>query len=202
MLFDVIMCIKSFFARSKSLFALLLVFSTLQACVQTTLSGDPVPKKETFTMPSTSSTKVVEAYLKALEKQDFRKAYKYLTIGYASNLDIDGYELNMRKGYVEKLQWSLLKFEILGVRNIGTQSYVVTQMGVKYRPVNSESIKIRNYKAQYTLGVNDKKWVITGDKCIESCEEDASSNLKFEKLRPLETTETTIPHIPQPEIEQ
>jgi len=120
-------------------------------------------------LPSTSPAKVVDSYLDALKKADFLKTYEFIAVGYAGNLDKESYKLNMEQGLLKKYNWSLLNYQITGVRILGDQAYVYTQLGVEFKPVNSESKVQRNIEVQYVLTDLEKKWKITGDSCLTNC---------------------------------
>lgn len=156
----------------------------LPSCVQTTESGGaPPPKSTRIELPSTSPNRVVEGYLEALKKQNYGKAYSYGTIGYAGNLDREGYEINFR-GFVEKLQWLLLNYEIIGIKILGNQAYVVVEINTKYKPLNSENFKLKNVRVQYNLGIIDESWLILGDRCILNCE--GTHTPEIESVKPVE----------------
>lgn len=145
----------------KRFFFLLITQIILISCVgsQTT----PVSKK----LPKTSPIRVVSAYLDALKNNDFKKAYSYITIFYAGNLDVESYELSMKRGFVEKYHWELLEYEIEGVQVFGNQAYVTAVLKVNFKPLNSNEIVNRNLDIQYILSSIDSKWKINADDLLE-----------------------------------
>ena len=153
--------------QSDKLFSLLtLAFILgLSACVGASKSPSSGLK-----LPSTSPAKVVGGYLDALGKSDFVKTYDFISPGYAGNLDKESYRINMEQGLVKKYNWSLLDFEIKGVRIVGSQAFVVAELGVQYKPVNAENQVQKKIEIQYVLAALDNKWKITSDSCISNCQ--------------------------------
>jgi hypothetical protein len=133
-------------------------------------------------LPSTSPAKVVDGYLGALEKADFVKTYDFISPAYAGNLDKESYRINMEQGLVKKYNWSLLDFEIKGVRIVGSQAFVVAELGVQFKPLNSENQVQRKIEIQYVLAALDNKWKITSDSCISNCQ--ALDDTTSQGLRP------------------
>lgn len=175
--------------RCKYNFTLGVLFSIslflAPSCVQTTETGGPPPPRSIrIKLPSTSPNRVVEGYLEALKKENFGKAYRFITMGYAGNVDREGFEINMRRGLVEKLEWLLLNYEVIGIKILGDRAYVVAEISTKYKPLNSQSFKLKNVRVQYDLGIIDKSWLILGDKCILNCEE--GPNPESESVKPIE----------------
>jgi hypothetical protein len=121
-------------------------------------------------LPSTSPAKVVDGYLDALEKADFVKTYDFISPGYAGNLDKESYQITMEQGLIKKYNWSLLDFEIKGVRIIGSQAFVVAELGVQFKPLNSDNQVQKKIEIQYVLAALDNKWKITSDSCISNCQ--------------------------------
>jgi len=145
----------------KRFFFLLIIQIMLISCVRSQIP--PVTK----TLPKTSPIRVVSAYLDALKNNDFRKAYSYITFFYAGNLDPESYELNMKRGFVEKYHWELLDYEIEGVQVFGDQAYVTAVLKVNFKPLNSSEIVNRNLDIQYILSSIDSKWKINADDLLE-----------------------------------
>jgi hypothetical protein len=151
--------------------------------MQTVVSGSPVQSRPAFTYPAVSPTKVVEEYLSALKGMDFRKAYKYISLGYAGGVDPEGYEINMKKGLVDNLHWALQSYEVVGVKVLGDQAYVLTNLGVTYKLPDSPQATNKSVKVQYNLSAIDKKWVIVGDSCVEGCEK--APGIEFKEIKPI-----------------
>lgn len=145
----------------KRFFFLLLLQTILISCVSTQTTQ--VKKK----LPKTSPVRVVTAYLDALKINDFKKAYTYVTFFYAGNLDEESYELNMKRGFVEKFNWKLLDYEIEGVQVFGDQAYVTAVLKVNFKPLDSTEIINKNLKIQYVLSSVDRKWKINADDLLE-----------------------------------
>ncbi len=165
--------------------SLALLFPLLSGCMQTTVSSSlPPDRRPERKLPRKPPDRVVNDYLSALKNYDFKRAYKELSPAYAGTPYIESYELNMRKGLVDTLDWSLLRFEVMGVRILGDQAFVVAEMGVKYSPPNAPEPKLKNFQVQYLLSNIDKRWVITSAKCISNCEE--RLGLGMQEMRPLE----------------
>jgi len=156
-------------------------------CVQTTVSGRPIPAgRKGFTLPSESPNTVVEKFLKSLKAKKFREAYDYISVDYAGNLDKEGYDLNMRKGMVENLKWSLSGYDLMGVRILGNRAYVVSKVDVNYKPIHSQNMVSKQVRIQYELSIIEKRWVIVTDSCIYNCEQDASGGSGNIELKPIE----------------
>lgn len=124
----------------------------------------------TLKLPSTSPARVVDSYLDALKRADFVKTYDFISPGYAGNLDKESYRINMEQGLVKKYNWSLLGYEIKGVQIIGSQAFVVAELGVRFMPNNSGDQVQKKIEIQYVLGASDNKWKITSDNCVSNCE--------------------------------
>lgn len=169
-------------------FSVLMVCSFVFAgCVQTTVSGKPIPgKKKGFTLPSESPNTVVEKFLKSLKAKKFREAYNYISTDYAGNLDKEGYDLNMRKGMVENLKWSLSGYDIMGVRILGRRAYVVSKVDINYKPIQSQEMVSKLVRIQYELSIIERRWVIVADKCIYNCEQNALESSGNIDLKPIE----------------
>ncbi|MEM4407437.1 MAG: hypothetical protein QXI19_01695 [Candidatus Caldarchaeum sp.] len=151
--------------------------------MQRVVSGSPVQSRPAFTYPAVSPNRVVEEYLSALKGMDFRRAYKHISLGYAGGVDPEGYEINMKKGLVENLHWSLNSYEVVGVKVLGDQAYVLTDLGVTYKLPDSPQAITKKVRVQYNLSAIDKKWVIVGDSCVEGCEK--APGIEFKEIKPI-----------------
>jgi hypothetical protein len=120
-------------------------------------------------LPSKSPARVVRDYLEALKKYDFDRSYDFISIGYAGNLDRESYKINMKHNLIDNFNWKLINYEVIGVRIIGDQAFVVTELEVKYRPRGSKEDEQRRVRVQYVLTVLDKSWKITSDECVFNC---------------------------------
>lgn len=144
----------------------LLLVGGLYACsgVSKPLSSPPQLK-----LPSTSPVKVVSGYLDALRRADFVKSYEFITVGYAGNLDKESYKINMEQSLVKRYNWSLVGYEIKGVRIIGDQAFVVTEIDVRFKPLDSKDSIRKKIEVQYLLASFGKDWKISADECISNC---------------------------------
>ena len=149
---------------NKSILLLLFLIIGLSACGGISKSS-PSP----LNLPSTSPAKVVSGYLEALKKKDFLKTYEFISFGYAGNLDKESYKINMEQGPLKKSSWSLLNYQITGVRIIGDQAYVSSELGVQFKPLNSDSKIQKTIEVQYVLASLENKWKITTDYCVSNC---------------------------------
>lgn len=163
-----------------------LIVLAQSGCVQTTVSGKPLPNKNKFRLPSESPMVTVKGYLGDLGKQDFGGSYDHLSFEYAGNLDKASYELNMRNGLVESLKWDLKGFKILGVRIVGMSAYVISELNVSYVPPTTGELVDKQIKIQYELTPIDKKWTIVGDACIENCSPGPGAEQPSVEFRQLE----------------
>ena len=148
----------------KSIVLLLFLTIGVSGC-----TGVSTTSSSPLNLPSTSPAKVVSDYMEALKRQDFLKTYELITIGYAGNLDRESYKLNWEQGFIKKYNWNLLDYHVMGVRIIGDQAYVYTQLTVEYKPVNSDKKVQKNIEIQYVLSDLEKQWKIAGDNCISNC---------------------------------
>jgi hypothetical protein len=149
---------------NKCILLLLFLIVGMSAC-----SGISTSSSSPLNLPSTSPAKVVEDYLAALKQQNFLKTYEFISFGYAGNLDKESYKINMEKGPLKKYSWSLLNYQITGVRIIGDQAYVSSELGVQFKPLNSESKIQKTIEVQYVLAPLENKWRITSDYCVSNC---------------------------------
>ncbi len=141
----------------------------LSACVTVSKSStSPSVKNPTVKPPEVSPSKVVSDYLEALKKNDFQKAYEFISAGYALNFDKEGYEMNMKHDLIEKHHWTLLSYQVLGAQVFGGQALVVAELEVKFKPDNSENETQKKISVQYSLDVLEKKWKIASSNCISN----------------------------------
>jgi hypothetical protein len=141
----------------KKLFFLIVVLLGLLGCV-----ASKVPKSGPK-LPKTSPIHSVSGYLDALKDKNFNKAYSYITIIYAGNLDEESYVLNMKNTFVDKLNWNLSNYRIESVQIFGDQAYVTAELDVSYKlPKNDEHVN-KTVKVQYVLSSKDNKWKINSD---------------------------------------
>jgi len=148
---------------------LLLVFllvEGLSACGGVSKSSSSPPQLK---LPSTSPVKVVSGFLDALRKADFVKSYGFITIGYAGNLDKESYRINMEQILVKRYNWSLAGYEIKGVRIIGDQAFVVTELEVRFKPLDSQKPIRKKIEVQYVLASFENEWKISAGECISNC---------------------------------
>lgn len=112
-----------------------------------------------------SPTKVVEELLRAWQKEDFKRAFKYV---YAPYSDEDGYVIQM-KNYFRDNQISILDFHVLGTQIYDRTAIVVVELRQKLKSPKTGSVMELNQKSQYDLGIFDEKWKVTAGICIENC---------------------------------
>lgn len=112
-----------------------------------------------------SPTKVVEELLSAWQKEDFKRAFKYV---YAPYTDEDGYVIQMQN-YFKDYQMSILDFHVLGTQIYDRTSIVIVEIKQRVKSVKTGSVIDLNQKSQYDLGIFDDKWKVTGGNCIENC---------------------------------
>jgi hypothetical protein len=112
-----------------------------------------------------SPTEVVEELLKAWQKEDFKRAFKYV---YAPFTDEDGYVIQM-KNYFKNDQITILDFHILGTQIYDRTAIVVVELRQKIKSPKTGTVTELNQKSQYDLGMFDEKWKVTWGGCIENC---------------------------------
>lgn len=141
----------------KRFFLLIVVLLGLLGCF-----ASKTPKSATK-RPKTSPIHTVTGYLDALKGKNFNKAYSYITILYAGNLDEESYVLNMKNTFVDQLNWNLSNYRVESVQIFGEQAYVTAELDVSYRlPKNDEHIN-KTVEVQYVLSSVDNKWKINSD---------------------------------------
>ncbi len=148
--------------------ALLVVLLGLSACVSVSTSPTPSTVKHNEKPPVISPSQVVSDYLEALKKRDFRKTYDFVSSGYAANLDKESYEINIKQS-LDKYQWTLLGYQVLGVQILGDQAFVLTELEVRFKPATSEKETQKKVRVQYGLTISEKKWKISQSNCILNC---------------------------------
>ncbi len=144
----------------KNLLLLVVILPGLFACFTTTQpkSGPKVPR--------TSPIHTVSGYLDALKGKNFNKAYSYITILYAGNLDEESWVLNMTKTLVDKSNWNLSNYRIEGVQIFGEQAYVTAELDVSYRIPRNDELVNKTVEVQYVLSSVDDKWKINSDDLV------------------------------------
>jgi hypothetical protein len=110
-------------------------------------------------------TEVVKDYLSAIQSEDYSKAYKYVSAPYT---DKAGY-INQMKNTLAENDFSLISYRILATQIYDRTSTVVVELNTKLKSPNSGSLITLTQKSQYSLGIFEKKWLITSDNCIEGC---------------------------------
>jgi len=121
-----------------------------------------IPERKTL---DPSPTKVVEELLKAWQKEDFKRAFKYI---YAPYSDEDGYVIQM-KNYFKDNQISILEYHVLGTQIYDRTSIVIVELKQKVKSLKTGAVIELNQKSQYDLGIFDDKWKVTSGICIENC---------------------------------
>jgi len=146
---------------------LVLVIMPLTSCIKTS----SIPTSKTQPLPSESPVESIKGYLRALEKRNFDKAYKYISLGYANNLDVESYKINMVNSLVKQYDWKLDSFDIKGVSKLGNQTYIIVDLDVNYNSVKTGQRVSKKIGIQYVLIPIEEAWKITSDSCIENCEQ-------------------------------
>ena len=145
-----------------------LILTVFLSCV-----GKPEPEIPERKSLDPSPTKVVEELLKAWQKEDFKRAFKYV---YAPYSDEDGYVIQM-KNYFKDNQISILDFHVLGTQIYDRTAIVIVELKTKLKSSKTGTVIELNQKSQYDLGIFDDKWKVTAGICIENCIE-KEQNLK------------------------
>ncbi len=155
-------------------FIILMVMALLISC-----GKKPPPEIPERKVLDPSPTKVVEELLSAWQKEDFKRAFKYV---YAPYTDEDGYVIQMQN-YFKDYQMSILDFHVLGTQIYDRTSIVIVEIKQRVKSVKTGSVIDLNQKSQYDLGIFDDKWKVTGGNCIENC---------IEKEVPIKGTENDL----------
>ncbi|MEE9213652.1 MAG: hypothetical protein V3U54_02505 [Thermodesulfobacteriota bacterium] len=149
-------------------FALLVLVILLPtSCIKTS----SIPTSQSQPLPSESPVDSIRGYLTALKKRDFNKAYKYLSLVYAKNLDVKSYKINM-ENLVKQYDYKLENFDIKGVSRLGDQAYIAVDLEVNYNSAETGQKVSKKTGIRYILFPIDDFWKITSDSCIENCEEE------------------------------
>lgn len=127
--------------------------------------GKPPPEIPERKVLDPSPTKVVEELLKAWQKEDFKRAFKYV---YAPYTDEDGYVIQM-KNYFKDNQISIIDFNIIGTQIYDRTSIVIVEQRQKLKSPKTGSVVELNLRSQYDLGIFDEEWKVTSGICIENC---------------------------------
>jgi hypothetical protein len=117
-------------------------------------------------IPRTSPIHTVSGYLDALKGKNFNKAYSYISILYAGNLDEESYVLNMKKTLIDKSNWNLSNYQIESVQIFGEQAYVTAQLDVSYKLPKNDELVNKTIEVQYVLSSIDNKWKINSDDLV------------------------------------
>jgi len=125
----------------------------------------PPPEVPERKVLNPSPTKVVEELLKAWQKEDFKRAFKYV---YAPYSDEDGYVIQM-KNYFKDNQITILEFNILGTQIYDRTSMVIVEIKQRVKSVKTGSVVDLTQRSQYDLGIFDDKWKVTSGICIKNC---------------------------------
>lgn len=105
-----------------------------------------------------------------MKNQNYGETYNYIDKIYADLNDREGYVLVLKQNLDKNLQWKLLNFEIVGVKILGTQSYVVAEQHVEYKlPGQTKRIN-KTTQVQYELFAKGNEWKINASRCIINCE--------------------------------
>ena len=115
-----------------------------------------------------SPTVVVERFLKALQEENFKKAYEYT---YVPSTDEAGYVIQMRNVFREN-QIKINNFQILGTQIFEFNATVAVQLEQVLKSPRTGQIISLNQKSKYSLGLYDKKWKVVSDNCYEGCLEE------------------------------
>lgn len=115
-----------------------------------------------------SPTVVVERFLKALQEENFKKAYEYT---YVPSTDEAGYVIQMRNVFKEN-QIKINSFQILGTQIFEFNATVAVQLEQVLKSPSTGQIITLNQKSKYSLGLYDKKWKVVSDNCYEGCLEE------------------------------
>ncbi len=110
-------------------------------------------------------TEVVKDYLNAIKRENYDKAYKYVSVPYT---DKAGY-INQMKNTLSDNNFSLISYRMLATQIYDRTSTVVVELSTQRKSPTSGSLINLNQTSQYSLGVFEDKWLITSDSCIEGC---------------------------------
>jgi hypothetical protein len=146
----------------KTYYALIsaLMLTALLSCI-----GKPEPEIPERKTLNPSPTKVVEELLKAWQKQDFKRAFKYV---YAPYSDEEGYVIQM-KNYFKDNQISIIDFHVLGTQIYDRTAIVIVELRQKLKSLETGAMVELNQKSQYDLGIFEDEWKVTAGICFENC---------------------------------
>ena len=157
----------------KKLFVLIIVLLGLLGCFTST------KPKSSPRVPKTSPIHTVSGYLDALKGKNFNKAYSYISVLYAGNLDEESYVLNMKNTFVDKLKWNLSNYRIESVQIFGDQAYVTAELDVSYRLPKNDELVNKTVEVQYVLSSMDNKWKINSDDLLGKDSEAPNADNSF-----------------------
>lgn len=112
-----------------------------------------------------SPTKVVEEFIKALQAQDFEKAFKYAYVPYT---DKEGYVIQMKNTFTQN-QITIHEFKILGTQIYDRTSIVIVELKQTLKSPKTGTVIELNLRSQYDLGLFDDEWKVTAGNCIANC---------------------------------
>ena len=125
-------------------------------------SDNVIPERKSI---DPSPTKVVEALLKAWQKENFGKAFDYV---YAPFTDKDGYVIQM-KNYFKDNQITIHEFHILGTQIYDRTSTVIVELKQSLKSPKTGSVVELTQRSQFDLGLFNDKWKVTAGNCISNC---------------------------------
>lgn len=146
---------------------LVLVILLLTSCIKTS----SIPTSNPQPLPSESPVDSIRGYLKALKKGNFDKAYKYISLGYANNLDVESWKITMKNTFVKPYDWKLENFDIKSVNKLGDQTFIVVDVDVNFKSVKTSQKVSKRIGIQYVLLPIEEVWKIISSNCIENCEQ-------------------------------
>jgi hypothetical protein len=146
----------------KSYYAVIaaLMLTAIFSCI-----GKPEPEIPERKVLDPSPTKVVEELLKAWQKQDFKRAFKYV---YAPYSDEEGYVIQMQN-YFKDNQISIIDFHVLGTQIYDRTAIVIVELRQKLKSLETGAMVELNQKSQYDLGIFEDEWKVTAGICFENC---------------------------------
>lgn len=137
-----------------------LMLTALLSCIR---KPEPeIPERKTL---DPSPTKVVEEFLKAQQKENFEKAFKYVNAPYT---DEEGYVIQMKNTFKDN-QISIIDFHILGTQIYDRTAIVIVELKTKLKSLKTGLVTEMTQRSQYDLGIFDDKWKVTAGNCIENC---------------------------------
>ncbi|MEM7008747.1 MAG: hypothetical protein AAF462_06370 [Thermodesulfobacteriota bacterium] len=149
---------------------LIVTFAAISCADKTIVDTNPERPKY-----DPSPTVVVERFLRALQQENFKEAYKY---SYAPSIDEAGYVIQMRKLYKDN-DIRINNFEVIGVQIYEFSSTVAVELDQTLKSPTTGQVTNLNQKSRYSLGLFDKKWKVTGGDCFENCVEEAVPEIEI-----------------------